>query len=223
MKKRSAEEWRETVSELTAQRDAQNRIIASGEPRRRKHAFAASQGNETAAAELQKVKANDDAARDKIQNLHFAIEEAQQHLDAALAAEQEVEDDQRREQMSDLADGLIELDVKIIKTLRAVHGLLEQRTAAVEDITQVGAGMLGMMQIAQLRNDENIIDAVYDVLSAHLGHRRTAPVGAAAKLITGDCAIFGKPPPVPPAPLTAAEKERRRALDRPVSPLRQMV
>ena len=68
--------------------------------------------------------------------------------------------------MSDLADGLIELDVKIIKTLRAVHGLLEQRTAAVEDITQVGAGMLGMMQIAQLRNDENIIDAVYDVLSA---------------------------------------------------------
>ena len=91
MKKRTAAEWRETVSELTAQREEQQGRIASGEPRRRKHAFAASQGNEAAAAALRKVKADDDAARDEIQNLNFALATAQEHLDAALAAEREDE------------------------------------------------------------------------------------------------------------------------------------
>ena len=223
MKKRTAAEWRGLISELTAQRDEQQGLISSGEPRRRKHAFAASQNNEAAAAALRKIKADDDEAREKIQNLSLAIDEAQQNLDAAQAAEQEDEDQQRRERISELADALIEIDVKFVKALRAVNGLLDQRTRTVAEIATIGADMLGMMQMAQLRNEEGAIDAIFDVLSSHLGNRRTAPIGAAAKLISHDCSIFGKPSPVPPAPMTAAEKERRRALDRPVSPLRQVV
>jgi hypothetical protein len=78
-----------------------------------------------------------------------------------------------------------------------------------------------MMRVAQVRNDQNVIDAIFDVLSSHLGHRRAAPIGAAAKLIAGDAAIFGKPSPVPLPPMTAAEKERRRAIDGP--PLRRVI
>ena len=223
MKNKTVAEWREIVAELTAERAEQEALIAGGASKRRKHALSAHEGDEAAAATLLKVKAADDAARDKIQNLNFAIEQAQQHLDAAQALEQEAELEQQRQHVSDLADTLINLDVRIVKELRAVNALIEQRVAVVEEIVDFGARELGAMGIAQVRNDQNIIDVVYDVFSAHLGHRRTAPIGAASKFIAGDAAIFGKPVPVAlPAP-TPAERERRRAIDRPVSPLRQVV
>ena len=211
MKKRTAEEWSETLAELTARRVAQEGIIASNANRRKKHAFAASQGNEASAATLERVKQADANARDEIPNLNFAIEEARQHLNAALAAEEEVELEDRRQFVDERAGDLIALDVKIIKTLRALAAMLDQRVAVLEEIVEEAARELGQMRVAQLRNDQNVIDAILDILSAHLGHRRAANVGAANKLITGDCAIFGKPSPVALPEPTAAEKERRRA------------
>ena len=139
-------------------------------------------------------------------------------MDAALAAERADDDRQRQERVSELADALIAIDVRVVEALCAANDALCQRTRTAEEIVNLGAGMLNRMQVAMLRSEETPLDAIYDALSRFLGNQ--APIGSVAKLISNDAAIFNKASPVPAPPMTAAERERRRSIENLVSRLR---
>ena len=161
----------------------------------------------------------DDAARVTKYKFNFALATAQEHLDAASAAEQEDEARRRRSSISTWRMASIESTSRSSKRCApcsacSISALPSSRKCPG------GRRRARRHENSATSNDENVIDAVH-ALSCASSASAYAAVGAATKLITGDCAIFGKLSPVPAAPMTAAEKERRRAIGHPVGILRR--
>ena len=131
-------------------------IITGNDTRRRKFALAGSQGDERAVAQLKQIRTEDEAARDAIQNLDLALEEAKQHLGQAEQHDRAAALEEQQEKVSELADGLVTIDVSVVETTQTLFALLEKRSKQTGLIVQAGQGLLTQLQISRLQNTDPV-------------------------------------------------------------------
>ena len=207
---RSVTEATEILAGLKSQMAGKEDILTRGNDRRRKFAYAASQGDKAAAASLEQIVADETAASEAIRNLKLAIEEATRERAAAVERGHAADLKRREKILSRESDDLIAADQEVVKIITALHAALDKRAEKIQRIVEIG--LLPAGTISALENRTSIDAAIVGGLGRHfppfvaVGTRSHA----LGDMVSRDCQLLNKPSTVAKRELTPVERELQR-------------
>ena len=186
---KTVEQTADVLASLKGQLSDAQQVIRAADGRRRKVAYAASQGDRNAIAELEKVAADETAANDAMRNLRLAIEVATQEHDQASSRKRADGDREIEERQSALGDEVIDLDIAYINGAQKQNQILERRHAKIDEISRLGA-----LPEFNLRLLNGSIDAAIMGGLGRFAPRNAFPAGPEAllDLVENDCRLLGK-------------------------------
>ena len=204
----TVEQTAEILTGLKGQCSDAQQVIKSADGRRRKVAYAASQGDRNAAAELEKVAADEAAATGAMRNLQLAIEVATREHEKAWARKHAAAAQEIQEMQSVLDGELIAEDLAIIEGAQSQYRRYERRAATIDKMSKLGA--LSEFNLRMLNGD---IDAAIMGGLGRFAPRNAFPAEPEAllDLVENDCRWLGKKSPMPPRKLTITEAALQRS------------
>ena len=195
---------------LKSQQGQHRLTVQTADVMRRKFALAASKGDKFAAAELEKVTADEAIAKTAMKNLTLAIEAATLEHEQAWARKRAADEREKEEMQDALAAEVIAEVVAMIDDFQNLVGRLERRDANIDKMSA-----LGVLPQFNLRLLNGSIDAAIMGGLGRFAPRNAFPAGPEAlfDLLANDCRLLGKKNPLPPRKLTPTEAALQRSIE----------
>jgi hypothetical protein len=202
---------RAVIDQLKSQIAAHQKTLTGIGARRKKFAFAASQGNKAARTALTEIQVDETASKAALENLKLALIEAEEVRAGAADRELQEADAAAAARVAELSEDLIEADRAIEAALVELHAKLDHR---VELITQIRSQRVLSDHVgSRLSDPAPATNAIVDGLLKHLGRHAASGwyEGAATRLAYTDGKLLGIKVGEPV--LTAVEEALRRSTE----------
>ncbi|MGY4351229.1 hypothetical protein ACVWXM_007722 [Bradyrhizobium sp. GM7.3] len=136
------------IAELEAKQAGYRAVVETCDERSREHVVAAEMGDSKAKAALQRIQAEETAARASLKNLGVAIDEANRHRAALVESELAEQATRTKRATEAMVGDLLILDDRIDDLLDGVRDLLAQRAEMIRTTPQLRRAAAGEQQIS---------------------------------------------------------------------------